>query len=69
MEFDDISKVIHWLSPIPYELHHKTNKRDVLEGTGSWLFQEKDMTQWKDSDESSILWLHGIRELQTSLSF
>ncbi|KAH0559391.1 hypothetical protein GP486_004095 [Trichoglossum hirsutum] len=53
-------KILQWLSPIPYEQHHNTNKRDVLEGTGSWIWRENAMIEWRNSSESSVLWLRGI---------
>ncbi len=59
---ESVRKILEWVSPIPYEQHHNTNKRDVLEGTGLWLLREEAMAQWRHSNESSILWLHGIRE-------
>ena len=31
---DYIQKVLHWLSPVPYEEHHQNSRSDVLRGTG-----------------------------------
>ena len=53
-------KVLQWLSPIPFHRHHRTVYDEVLQGTGSWFLQDSEYTQWKDSDHSAMLWLHGI---------
>ncbi len=59
-----MKKIVKWLSSIPYQQHHNTNKLDVLQGTRLWLFQEEAMIKWKESQQSNILWLHGIREFK-----
>ena len=53
-------KILNWLSEQPYIQHHNNVKRDILEGTGSWLLKDDMLLDWRRSSASSILWLHGI---------
>ncbi|KAK1671056.1 pfs domain-containing protein [Colletotrichum godetiae] len=55
-----INEILTWISKEPYEQHHTQNKSEVLEGTGKWLLEDKVFQSWKNSEASSILWLHGI---------
>ena len=57
----DVRKALEWVSGIPYEQHHNTNKSEILQGTGLWLFEEEIYAKWKQGGRSTILWLHGIR--------
>lgn len=56
----DVREALEWVSRIPYEQHHNTNKCEILQGTGLWLFEEETFTKWKQDDRSTILWLRGI---------
>ncbi|KAI9675706.1 MAG: hypothetical protein M1817_001073 [Caeruleum heppii] len=60
LQDDERCKILNWLSPQPYIQHHNSAKRDVLEGTGTWLIEEDLLLDWMKSSYSSILWLHGI---------
>lgn len=53
-------KVLLWLSTVRYREHHEATNRDVLPGTGDWLFRRPEYIRWQESSSSSILWLHGI---------
>ncbi|KAL3302228.1 Pfs domain-containing protein [Colletotrichum asianum] len=55
-----INEILTWISKEPYEQHHTLNKSEVLEGTGRWLLEDEVFQSWKNSEASSILWLHGI---------
>uniref|UniRef100_A0A0W0FZH6 Nephrocystin 3-like N-terminal domain-containing protein n=1 Tax=Moniliophthora roreri TaxID=221103 RepID=A0A0W0FZH6_MONRR len=54
------AKILDWISSLPYQEYHNHHKRDVLQGTGSWLLEDQVYKDWKNSNNSSLLWLHGI---------
>ena len=54
------SKILQWISPIPYIQHHNQARRDVLAGTGTWFLKDETVLRWLSSSSSSIMWLHGI---------
>ncbi|KAI3600420.1 hypothetical protein WG66_001747 [Moniliophthora roreri] len=54
------AKILDWISSLPYQEYHNHHKRDVLQGTGSWLLEDQVYMDWKNSNNSSLLWLHGI---------
>ena len=54
------SKILQWISPIPYMQHHKQARKDVLRGTGVWFLKNEKLLGWLSSNSSSIMWLHGI---------
>jgi hypothetical protein len=56
------SKILRWTSELPYEDHHKTASKGRTKDTGGWLFKHDRYREWESSDESMILWLHGIRK-------
>jgi hypothetical protein len=56
------SKILRWTSELPYEDHHKTASKGRTSDTGGWLFEHARYHEWESSDESMILWLHGIRK-------
>jgi len=59
----------NWLSPpdpwgnhhIAYESHH--------EGTAAWFLEGETFSEWKASGLSSLLWMHGKRELSSGAYF
>ena len=53
-------EILNWLSTIPYQRHHKSAFGEVLKGTGSWFLEDSAYQNWKDGDESAVLWVHGI---------
>jgi ankyrin repeat domain-containing protein 50 len=55
-------KILRWTSELPYEDHHKTASKGRTRDTGGWLFKHDRYHAWESSDESMILWLHGIRK-------
>ena len=54
------SRILQWISPIPYMQHHKQARKDVLAGTGAWFLKKEKLLGWLSSSSSSIMWLHGI---------
>ena len=54
--------ILKWFSVIPYKSHHIRASEGRVAGTGQWLFQREEFTNWQQSEKSEILWLHGIRK-------
>lgn len=54
-----------WLSETPHTTHHKAMGKEFLPHSGNWLLQKKEFIEWTKESSSSILWLHGIRELSS----
>jgi hypothetical protein len=53
--------VREWLSaPNPSNTHNRLQE-EHHEGTGSWFFQTKKFTKWRDKP-GGMLWIKGIRE-------
>jgi hypothetical protein len=61
------SKVLAWISTLPYTSHHKRISEQRLEGTGTWLFDKKEYRNWRGSNTSKLLLLRGIRKSQPML--
>ncbi|KAL7268016.1 hypothetical protein RUND412_009377 [Rhizina undulata] len=53
------SKILKWLSRVPFKDHHSFVRSVQQDGTGKWLLEKQDFINWKDSTSSSILWLRG----------
>lgn len=58
----EMGAILAWVSGIPYEDHHKAACKDRTENTGGWIFKEKRYQEWYTSQDSAVLWLHGIRQ-------
>jgi hypothetical protein len=56
------NKILSWVSNIQFEKFHKSAKDGRTAHTAEWLLQHKEFKKWSSSDESKILWLHGIRK-------
>jgi hypothetical protein len=62
------TKILSWTSNLEYEDHHTLASRGRTGDTGTWLLEHARFQEWHLSDQSMILWLHGIRKLLTSCS-
>lgn len=60
------SKILQWISSIPYEDNHTTARQGRTDGTGKWLLGHSRYREWRKSSASMILWLHGFREFSPS---
>ncbi|EEB95754.1 hypothetical protein MPER_05225, partial [Moniliophthora perniciosa FA553] len=60
LEDSERTRILDWISPLPYQGYHNHHKREVLQGTGQWLLQSQIYNEWKNDSTSSLLWLHGI---------
>jgi hypothetical protein len=58
----DQAKILSWVSEIQFRKIHDLAKEGRTADTGEWLLEHKEFKNWSSSDESRILWLHGIRK-------
>ena len=56
------TKVLKWISAIPYEDNHNTATMGHTSGTGEWLLQHDTYVKWRTSRACKVLWLYGIRK-------
>jgi len=59
---DECTKIITWTSEIPFQKMHNSAREGRTPDTGEWLLEHEEFKKWSSSDESMILWLHGIRK-------
>src|SRR5579871_6444231 len=59
---DEQMKILQWISQIPYLDNHESANDGRTEGTAEWIFDRSEYREWETSQESQILWLHGIRK-------
>ncbi|CAO1600437.1 hypothetical protein XANCAGTX0491_004126 [Xanthoria calcicola] len=52
-------KALAWLSPVDPISKHRVFKRERQAGTGTWLFDLPEMTNWLESPHDA-LWIYGI---------
>jgi hypothetical protein len=62
---DELAQDIRsWLSPPdPWKNQNEINELRHP-GTAAWFLNGKTFTEWKSSEQSSLLWIHGIRRLR-----
>lgn len=52
--------ILSWLSLVPYNRHLASHREARLPGTGQWLLQQRDFSDWEATSSCSSLLLHGI---------
>ena len=62
LKAEEQSKVLQWASHIRYLEDHHIAKRGIADNTGNWILRHESYRRWKDSEQSEVLWLHGIRK-------
>ena len=60
MEHQEWLKLSKWLGNTNFRDQHEMIHRDLLLGTGDWIFNRPEYQQWQYSSSSSVLWLRGI---------
>jgi hypothetical protein len=65
LERMQIFEFLGWISNMPYTQHHETVRSGRPENSG-WLFVKPEYMERRKSQSSSLLWLHGMRELSRS---
>jgi hypothetical protein len=58
--------VRNWLSPPDPSKNHIIARESHQKGTASWFADGDLFSEWKTSGPSSLLWIHGKRELSRS---
>ncbi|KAL8658853.1 MAG: hypothetical protein Q9226_000743 [Calogaya cf. arnoldii] len=58
-EQEYIEKALFWLTPVNPALKHRAFARERQDGTGMWLFDLPEMTNWLVSPNAA-LWIYGI---------
>ena len=56
------SNILRWLSKAMVLESHEQVKSDRYNDTCQWFLDSSEVIDWKDATESSLLWVHGIRE-------
>ena len=56
------TRILEWISLIPYADDHGSASEGRIEGTAEWIFDRPEYREWETSPKSQILWLHGIRK-------
>lgn len=59
---------LHWVSSIPILDHHNNAKVGRTPDTGQWVFRKCEFSQWEQSQNPCLLWIHGIREFPNNWS-
>lgn len=52
-------EVFTWLSDLDFEEVHETQFHKRFGQTGNWLLNDTDFTDWQNSSDSGLLWIHG----------
>jgi len=58
----------HWLSPPDPWKNHNVARELHHTGTAIWFVKGNTFLEWKSSQSSSVLWIHGKREYSPSAS-
>lgn len=56
---ETLESALAWLSPVNPTLKYQAFRRDRHSGTGTWLFDLPEMTNWLDRPNDA-LWIYGI---------
>ncbi|KAF8416385.1 hypothetical protein EV426DRAFT_541365 [Tirmania nivea] len=63
------SKILQWISEIPYIEHHTRINESRLDGTTGWLFKREEYWNWRATSASKLLLLRGTRKSSVIDSF
>ncbi len=58
-----------WLSPPDPWKNHNLARESRHGGTGTWSTEGDTCAEWKSSDASPLLWVHGKRQYFAPYSF
>ena len=59
-EAESIQKVVDWFSPLSFGDQHNDVLSRRCEGTGKWLFETREASEWLTSAGKASLWCSGI---------
>ncbi|KAL2680425.1 hypothetical protein Neosp_008026 [[Neocosmospora] mangrovei] len=60
IELKELIKVLTWISPIEYNLHHDLVRQARTKGTCDWLIQQSKFYEWQSETSSITFWLQGF---------
>ena len=55
-------KILRWLSSNDFEETHEGHFKERLGNTSQWLLEDPRFRNWRDEQQSSLLWCHGARK-------
>ncbi|KAK0110256.1 hypothetical protein ONS96_001878 [Cadophora gregata f. sp. sojae] len=64
---EELLRIFEWLSTVEYRSHHRGIAKSLLPGSGKWLLEKREFSDWMSRSTSSILWLHGIPGSEKSM--
>ncbi|OCL12159.1 hypothetical protein AOQ84DRAFT_420820 [Glonium stellatum] len=59
LEREDRTRVLQWISDIPFKDIHAQARDGRTQGTGSWLLNHSKFQLWRKEEKPLTLWLHG----------
>ena len=54
--------ILEWISTVPYTNHHMRISDGRLKGSGEWILKKERYRTWRESTNSMLLLLRGIRK-------
>src|SRR6266850_5038439 len=61
-----LSDIRTWLSPPDPWKNYNIARKSRHGETGAWFVKSSTLSGWKESGRSSLLWIHGKRQLHSS---
>ena len=61
------TRISDWLSTINHQKMHNSYGSRRYRETGVWLSTALEFRYWRDTSQSSLLWLHGLRRLSLQI--
>lgn len=55
-------KILRWLSLNDFEETHERHFKEIPRNTSQWLLENPRFRNWRDGQQSSLLWCHGARK-------
>ena len=55
-------KILRWLSSNDFEETQERHFQGGLGNTSQWLLEDPRFRDWRDGQQSSLLWCHGARK-------
>lgn len=62
LDEEERSRILQWISEVPFESDHYNATQGRVKGTGTWLLEHDTYRSWRAATVSTVMWLHGIRE-------
>lgn len=62
LEVNEVAQVLEWISPVPYNLHHKLISESRTNETCEWAIERPQFREWVSESQSITLWLQAPGE-------